>query len=224
MLQNISLWLSGFKISVRSLKRTFEYQLVWQILRKTVFFFLTTIVKSKMVDGCMGAPKCFLKNSVHQDLTYCFTNFTCSYLTLHGPFPTNAPCIKINMHNWWPSWKSIWLPSPCFDINLTALIQNISFVTEMNFLSHSLGNIGIKHVFEGGHFEIQNGRWMHECITISPQNFYSSRFIVLAIWHLNLHDPFPTIAHNIKMNMLKWRPSWKSIWLPSQCFNIHLTA
>ena len=103
-------------------------------------------MKSKMVDGCMGAPKFFLKNSVRQDLTYCFTNFTCSYLTLHGPFPTNAPCIKINMHNWWPSWKSIWLPSPCFNIHLAALIQNINFVAEMNFLSHSLGNIG-KNMF-----------------------------------------------------------------------------
>ena len=124
-------------------QRTFEYHLVWDNLRNTVFFLSFAF---KIRDG---APNFFLKNSVSQDMMYCFTNFTCS-LTLHGPFLTIAPCIRINMHNWWPSWKSIWLTSPCFDLRLTALLQTISFVTEMNFLFPLVLEIWE----EGGHFEI----------------------------------------------------------------------
>ena len=42
-------------------------------------------------------------------------------------------------------------------------------------------NVGKNMFLEGGHFEIQDGGWMHGCTTIFPQNFCSSRCIVLVI-------------------------------------------
>ena len=240
--------MSGFKTSVRSLKRlcyTTNFETFWdkQFFKDDHF---------EIQDGgwVLGCIKTFLKNSVPQDPIYYFVNFTYSFLALHGPFPTVAHYIKIIMLTWWPSWKSIWLPSIIY---LTALIQNISFAAEMNFLfllvlkiwkKPSFRKVAIlkskmadgwigyiknggKNMFlEGGHFEIQDGGWMHACTTIFPQNFCLSRCIVLVIWQsfLNLHDPFPTIARYIKINTLKCRPSWKSIWLPSQCFDIYLSA
>ena len=92
----------------------------------------------------------------------------------------------------------------------------------------SFGNTGKNMFSKGGHFEIQDGWRMHGRTRIFPQKFCSSRHIVLAIWHclisLCMVLSFPTIARYIKINMLKWWPSWKSIWLPSQYFNIYLTT
>ena len=67
---------------------------------------------------------------------YCWRNYlTLSYLDLQVPFNTIARHIKIDMLEWWPSWKSIWLPSQYPKIYLIALVQKNSFATEMNFLS-----------------------------------------------------------------------------------------
>ena len=99
----------------------------------------------------------------------------------------------------------------------------------MNFLSLLVLEIWGKTCFlEGGHFEIQDGGWMHACTLIFCQKFCSSianvPFNNFTWSYLNLYGPFPTIAHYIKINMLKWRPSWKSIWLPSQCLKFFLTG